>query len=96
MSTAEGGWSGVERRGLRSRPVIGSPSSWCQHGGGSGDVDHTASGMSTERVLALLEAHGVLASDRPPTHFRLVTNRHHDGATIEEAARRIRRAMAAV
>jgi threonine aldolase len=59
-------------------------------------VDHTASGRSTNEVLAALEAHGVLASDRPPTHFRLVTNRHHDAATVEEAVRRIRRAMESI
>jgi threonine aldolase len=57
-------------------------------------VDHSATGLSTAEVLTRLEAGGVLASDRPPNHFRLVTNRHHDMATVEEAVRRIKRAVA--
>ena len=59
-------------------------------------VDHTATGLSTLQVVALLERHGVLVSDRPPTHIRLVTHRHHDAATIDQVARRIRRAMESV
>jgi threonine aldolase len=56
-------------------------------------VDHRPSGLSTAQVVALLERHGVLVSDRPPTHIRLVTHRHHDAAVIEEVAKRIRKAM---
>jgi threonine aldolase len=56
-------------------------------------VDHQPSGLTTAQVVALLERHGVLVSDRPPTHIRLVTHRHHDGQVIEEVARRIRKAM---
>jgi hypothetical protein len=59
-------------------------------------VDHTAANLTTPQVVALLERHGVLVSDRPPTHIRLVTHRHHDAATIDEAARRIRRAMESI
>jgi threonine aldolase len=59
-------------------------------------ADHSATGLSTARVLELLESHGVLVSDRPPSHIRLVTNRHHDAATIDEAVRRIARAMESV
>ena len=58
------------------------------------NVDHTPSGLSTNDVLARLAAGGVLASGRPPDRFRLVTNRHHDRATVEEAVGRIRRVMA--
>lgn len=59
-------------------------------------VDHGDIGLSTGDFVALLERHGVLVSDRPPRHIRLVTHRHHDAAVIEEAARRIRRAVEAV
>lgn len=57
------------------------------------NVDHSPSGMSTEEMMALLRQHGVVASGRPPKHIRLVTNRHHDAATIETAIARIREAM---
>jgi threonine aldolase len=57
------------------------------------NVDHTPSGFSTEEVLARLEKEGVLASNRAPTHIRLVTNRHHSAADIDEAVERIGRAM---
>lgn len=56
-------------------------------------VDHGESGRSTEEIIALLERHGVIASERPPRHIRLVTNRHHDDATIAEALARIGKAM---
>ena len=58
------------------------------------NVDHVATGKSTDELLALLERHGVIASGRPPRHLRLVTNRHHDDATIAEALARIRAALA--
>jgi threonine aldolase len=58
-------------------------------------VDHTPCGLSTSQVVALLERHGVLVSDRPPTHIRLVTHRHHDAQVIEEVAKRVRKAMTA-
>jgi threonine aldolase len=56
-------------------------------------VDHSESGLATPEVLGQLKANKVLVSSRPPKHIRLVTNRHHDRATIEEALVRIRRAM---
>jgi threonine aldolase len=57
------------------------------------NVDHTGTGKSTAEVLALLEQHGVIASGRPPKNIRLVTNRHHDDATIADAIARIRAAL---
>ena len=59
-------------------------------------VDHTPSGLTTPKIVDLLRAHGVLVSDDPPRRIRLVTNRHHDRAAIEEVLRRVRQAMAAV
>ncbi|MEX1368500.1 MAG: GntG family PLP-dependent aldolase [Nannocystaceae bacterium] len=56
-------------------------------------VDHEGSGLSTEALLARLRDAGVIASGRPPTKLRLVTHRHHDETTIDEALERIRRAM---
>ncbi|MCB9718786.1 MAG: aminotransferase class I/II-fold pyridoxal phosphate-dependent enzyme [Myxococcales bacterium] len=56
-------------------------------------VDHRGSGLSTDALLARLHAAGVIASGRPPHQIRLVTNRHHDEATIDEALARIARAM---
>jgi threonine aldolase len=58
------------------------------------NVDHTGTGKSTAELLALLEQCGVIASGRPPRNIRLVTNRHHDDATIAEAIARIRNALA--
>jgi threonine aldolase len=52
-------------------------------------ADHSASGLSTDEVLARFKDAGVLASGRPPKHVRLVTHRHYDRAMIEEAVRRI-------
>lgn len=57
------------------------------------NVDHADTGRTTDEVLALLEQAGVIASGRPPRHIRLVTNRHHDDATIAEALVRIRNAL---
>lgn len=56
-------------------------------------VDHAGTGLSTQAMLDRLAAFGVIASGRPPRHVRLVTNRHHDRATIDEALDRIRRAL---
>ncbi|MEM7155482.1 MAG: GntG family PLP-dependent aldolase [Myxococcota bacterium] len=56
-------------------------------------VDHRDSGLSTDAVLARLRDGGVIASGRPPHQVRLVTNRHHDPAVIDEALGRIRAAM---
>ena len=56
-------------------------------------VDHSASGLTTEQVMGRLMEAGVIASARPPTHVRLVTNRHHDESIVAEALRRIRRAF---
>lgn len=57
------------------------------------NVEHADTGRTTDEVLALLEKAGVIASGRPPRHIRLVTNRHHDDATIAEALVRIRNAL---
>jgi len=57
-------------------------------------VDHSGTGLTTQRFIDLLKAHGVLVSSRPPNHIRMVTNRHHDRATIEEVLARVRNAMA--
>ncbi|TVR51084.1 MAG: aminotransferase class I/II-fold pyridoxal phosphate-dependent enzyme [Spirochaetaceae bacterium] len=57
-------------------------------------VDHTGTGLDTDELLARLATAGLLASDRAPTHFRLVANRHHGDAEIAEAVARIRRALA--
>ena len=56
-------------------------------------VDHSASNLSTDDVLAKFKAAGVLASGRPPNHVRLVTHRDYGKAEIEEAVRRLRAAM---
>jgi len=55
-------------------------------------VDHSGTGLSTNAMVERLAAHGVIVSNRPPKHIRLVTNRHHDRASIDEALVRIRRA----
>jgi threonine aldolase len=57
------------------------------------NVDHTGTGLATSEILARLQSAGLLASGRPPRQFRLVTNRHHDRGAVEEAGRRIRRAL---
>jgi len=59
-------------------------------------VDHTATGLSTEEVLARLKSEGVLASGSPPNRIRFVTHRHYDAAAIRQAVSRVRRAMGAV
>ena len=56
-------------------------------------VDHRDSELATDEVLARLLRAGVVASGRPPHQVRLVTNRHHDQGTIDEALVRIGRAM---
>jgi threonine aldolase len=56
-------------------------------------VDHSDTGRSTAELAALLERHGVIVSHRPPRHIRLVTNRHHDEAIIDEAIGRVRQAL---
>ncbi len=56
-------------------------------------VDHAATGLHATRMADLLRAHGVITSTRPPHHVRLVTHRHHDAAAIDEAIRRIARAL---
>jgi threonine aldolase len=58
------------------------------------NVDHADTGLTTPEILARLQSAGLLASARPPRQFRLVTNRHHDRAAIDEAVRRIRTALA--
>lgn len=56
-------------------------------------VDHSATGRTSEQIIALFERHGVIVSGRPPHHIRLVTNRHHDDPTIHEAITRVRAAI---
>ena len=58
-------------------------------------VDHSGTGRSTVEIAALLERHGVIVSNRPPRHIRLVTNRHHDATMIDEAVSRVRAALSA-
>jgi threonine aldolase len=60
------------------------------------NVDHTGTGLTTPDILARFQSTGLLASGRPPRQFRLVTNRHHDRAAVEEAVKRIRTALAGV
>ncbi len=57
-------------------------------------VDHSGTGMSTTEVLARMKQAGVLASGRPPEHFRLVTHRHYGPEDVREAVERIRKALA--
>jgi len=57
-------------------------------------VDHSATALTTRQVVEKLKAAGVLVSDSPPRHFRMVTNRHHDRATIEEILLRVPKAIA--
>jgi threonine aldolase len=44
-------------------------------------------------MVARLEGGGVLVSPRPPGHIRIVLNRHHDDAVIDEALKRVRRVL---
>lgn len=53
-------------------------------------ADHSATGLSTAQMVQCLLQAGVLVSARPPVHIRLVVNRHHDRAVIEEVLRRVR------
>jgi threonine aldolase len=57
------------------------------------NVDHSATGLSTPEILDRFKSAGLLASGRPARQIRLVTNRHHDRAAVEEAVRRIRQAL---
>jgi threonine aldolase len=57
------------------------------------NVDHGQTGLGTQAMVEVLATAGVIVSSRPPRHIRLVTNRHHDRATIDEALLRIRRAL---
>jgi threonine aldolase len=60
------------------------------------NVDHADTGLSTSEVLKRFQATGLIALGRPPRQFRLVTNRHHDLAAVEEAVHRIRTALAGI
>jgi threonine aldolase len=60
------------------------------------NVDHSDTGLTTPEILSRFQSAGLLASGRPPRQFRLVTNRHHDRAAVDEAVRRIRTALAGV
>jgi threonine aldolase len=57
------------------------------------NVDHADTGLTTPEILKRFQSAGLLASGRPPRQFRLVTNRHHDRAAVEEAVRRIGTAL---
>ena len=56
-------------------------------------VDHSATGLSTDEVLARVKSAGVLASGSPPKRVRLVTHRHIDRPAIAEAVKRIASAV---
>ncbi len=58
-------------------------------------VDHSATGLPTDDVLARLKSAGVLASGSPPNRVRFVTHRHHDAAAIQEAVWRVKKAVEA-
>jgi threonine aldolase len=58
------------------------------------NVDHRGTGLPTSEVLRRMAEHGVIGSGRPPGFVRLVTNRHHDAAAIDEAVARVHRALA--
>jgi len=60
------------------------------------NVEHSETGLATPEILSRFQSAGLLASDRPPRQFRLVVNRHHDRAAVEEAVRRIRAALVGV
>jgi threonine aldolase len=60
------------------------------------NVDHSASELDTSEILARLKAAGVLASSRPPSHVRLVTHRHIDDTTVDQALERIEFALHSV
>jgi threonine aldolase len=60
------------------------------------NVDHTDTGLTTPEILARFQSAGLLASGRPPRQFRIVTNRHHDRAAVDEAVQRIRTALSGV
>ena len=50
-------------------------------------------GLATDVAMERLASHGVLGGPREPDLIRLVTNRHHDTAMIDEAIRRITAAL---
>ncbi len=56
-------------------------------------VDHSDSGLQTGDVIQRLKGFDVIASSRPPTHIRLVVNRHHDSNVIKDVLVRIKRAL---
>jgi threonine aldolase len=49
--------------------------------------------LSTHAALERLGGSGIVAAPRAPNRIRLVTHRHHDAATIDEAVRRIAAAL---
>lgn len=57
------------------------------------NIDHTATGLSTDEIVDKLKAAGVLVSPRPPRAIRMVTSRHTGRAEVEEAIARIRSAL---
>ena len=58
-------------------------------------VDVSQLGPSTE-VVAKLREHGILVSDRPPNHIRIVTHLQITGELAAEAVERCSRAAAAL
>jgi threonine aldolase len=56
-------------------------------------ADHGALGMPTAAVVGKLLAAGVVVSPRGATRLRLVTHRHIDAATVDEAVERIASAL---
>jgi len=58
------------------------------------NVNHSGVAGTTAELLERFAAQGVIASGRPPGHLRMVINRHHDDAAVDEALRRIALAVA--
>jgi threonine aldolase len=56
-------------------------------------IDHRETGLTNDQFLALLKKHGILASGRPPHEVRVVTSLEHPPEVVDEALRRIRRAI---
>ncbi len=56
-------------------------------------IDHRETGLANDQFLGLLKKNGILASGRPPHEVRVVTSLHHTPEVVEEALRRIRRAI---
>jgi threonine aldolase len=56
-------------------------------------IDHSATGLSSNELAALLKSVGVIVSTRPPKHIRMCTNLHHDDAILDEIVVRVRQVL---